>query len=118
MFCYIYGDFFTLFVPGRIENLIKGNSGAGSTTPLTLLGYAIMLSLPPFMIFLSLVLKASLSRILNIITGIFFTVVMILVLSMSIGEWMIFYIYLGVIEIIMTSTIVFLAVRWPKIEKE
>ncbi|MBK0380569.1 hypothetical protein [Mucilaginibacter segetis] len=33
MFCYIYGDFFTLFVPGRIKGLMEGHSGAGDTTP-------------------------------------------------------------------------------------
>ena len=27
MFCYVYGDFFTLFVPGRIKGLADGTSG-------------------------------------------------------------------------------------------
>ncbi|WP_316803681.1 DUF6326 family protein [Pedobacter nototheniae] len=114
MFCYIYGDFFSLFVPGRIQNLINGNSGAGQTTPIVLLLYAIVLSIPPLMIFLSLTLKPKVNRIVNIVTGLFFTVIMLLVVSNSISRWMSFYIYLGVIEIILTTLITKYAWFWPK----
>jgi hypothetical protein len=74
MFCYIYGDFFSLFVPGRIQGLMNGQSGAGPTTPFVLLAYAVLLSMPPLMIFLSLVLKPKVNRLINIVIGIFFTI--------------------------------------------
>jgi hypothetical protein len=114
MFCYIYGDFFSLFVPGRIQNLMDGNSGAGETTPVKLLLFAVLMTLPPLMVIFSLTLKASINRVLNITIGIFFTAVMILVVATSLGDWMIFYTYLGVIEIILTTTVVIMALRWPK----
>ncbi|MCJ8209092.1 DUF6326 family protein [Mucilaginibacter sp. RS28] len=114
MFCYIYGDFFSLFVPGRIKGLMNGQSGAGPITPWVLLAYAILLSIPPLMIFLSLILKPKANRIVNIAAGIFFTMVMLLVVGTSIDQWMLFYIYLGVIEISITSLIVYQAWRWPK----
>jgi hypothetical protein len=113
MFCYVYGDFFSLFVPGRIQNLINGDSGAGETTPVMLLLYAILLTLPALMIFLSVTLKAKVNRILNIIVGVLYTLVMILVVTNSMSEWMIFYIFLGVVEIILTSIIVWKAIKWP-----
>ena len=113
MFCYVYGDFFSLFVPGRIQRLMDGNSGAGETTPVTLLLYAVLLALPSLMIFLSVTLKAGLNRLMNIIVGIFFTLVMVLVTATSLGEWMIFYTFLGVIEIMLTSIIVWQAIKWP-----
>jgi hypothetical protein len=116
MFCYIYGDFFTLFVPGRIRGLMNGQSGAGPITPWVLLAYAVLLSIPPLMIFLSLILKPTINRIINIVAGIFFALVMVLVVVTSIDKWMIFYIYLGVIEIIITSLIVYQAWHWPKVE--
>jgi len=116
MFCYVYGDFFTLFVPGRIQGLINGQSGAGKTTPAMLLIYAIMLSVPPLMIFLSLVLKPKVNRVANIFTGIFFTLVMILVVLTSLEKWMAFYIYLGILEIIITCLITIYAFKWPKTE--
>lgn len=114
MFCYIYGDFFSLFVPGRIQGLMNGQSGAGPTTPLILLFYSIFLSLPPLMIFLSLILNARLNRLINIITGLLFTVIMLLVVGFSIDKWMIFYTYLGVIEITITCLIVRYAWLWPE----
>lgn len=113
MFCYVYGDFFSLFVPGRIQRLMEGNSGAGETTPITLLLYAVLLALPSLMIFLSVSLKARLNRILNIVVGVFFTLVMILVTVTSLGKWMIFYTFLGLVEITLTCIIVWKAVKWP-----
>ncbi len=117
MFCYVYGDIFSFFVPGRIQRLMEGNSGAGETTPVTLLLYAVLLALPSLMIFLSVALKANLNRLLNIIMGVFFTLVMILVVATSVSEWMIFYTFLGVVEIILTSTIVWLAIKWPTLKQ-
>ena len=116
MFCYIYGDFFSLFVPGRIKGLMNGQSGTGQITPWVLLAYAVLLSIPPLMIFLSLILKPKVNRILNIAVGIFFTVVMLLVVGTSIDKWMIFYIYLGSIEIIISLLIVYQSWFWPKVE--
>ena len=114
MFCYVYGDYFILFVPGHIKNLMDGNSGVGTTTPLSLLGFAVLMTLPIVMIFLSVMLKAKVSRWANISVGIFFTLVMTLIVITSKGQWMLFYIYLGLVEIILTSTIVWLAWKWPK----
>lgn len=114
MFCYVYGDYFILFVPGHIKNLMDGNSGVGTTTPLSLLGFAVLMTLPIAMIFLSVMLKAKVSRWANISVGIFFTLVMTLIVVTSKGQWMLFYIYLGLVEIILTSTIVWLAWKWPK----
>jgi hypothetical protein len=117
MFCYVYGDFFSLFVPGRIQRLMEGNSGAGETTPATLLLYAVLLALPSLMIFLSVTLKASFNRLLNIIMGVFFALVMILVTVTSLGEWMIFYTFLGLIEITLTCIIVWQAIKWPTLKQ-
>ena len=113
MFCYVYGDFFTLFVPGRIKGLADGTSGLGTTTPLTLLGFAIFMTLPSLMIFLSLVLKPKINRWINISLGILCTAIMILIIISSMSEWMMFYIYFAFIEIILTSSIVWHAWTWP-----
>lgn len=32
MLCYLYGDFFTLFLPHRIENMMNGQWGLGATS--------------------------------------------------------------------------------------
>lgn len=71
MFCYVYGDFFSLFLPSRLQNLLNGESGVGATTPLKLLMFAVLMTLPSLMVFLSLALKAKTNRRLNIALGIF-----------------------------------------------
>lgn len=114
MFCYIYGDFFSLFLPNRLQNLMNGVSGVGAITPLKLLMFAVLMTLPSLMVFLSLALKAETNRRLNITLGIFYTAVMMLVGATSIGEWKIFYTYLAIVEIILTLLIVWLAWRWQK----
>lgn len=79
-----------------------------------LLMFAVLMTLPSVMVFLSLALKAKANRRLNIGFGILFTAVMMLVGATSIGEWKIFYTYLATVEIILTSTVVWLAWRWQK----
>jgi hypothetical protein len=116
MFCYVYGDIFTLFVPGHIQSLNDGNSGVGPTTPVNLLLFAVMMTMPSVMVFLSLALKAQVNRIVNIVMGILFTVIMILVLAMSIDEWMLFLMYMGAVEVALTCAIVWYAWKWPKLE--
>ncbi|MEE1944552.1 DUF6326 family protein [Pedobacter sp. KR3-3] len=114
MFCYVYGDFFSLFVPGRIKNLMDGHSGVGQTTPYALLGFALMMSIPALMIFLSVSLKAKANKIANIVAGLLFSLIMALILATSLDKWMLFYGYLALLEIILTAIIVCLAITWPK----
>lgn len=113
MFCYVYGDYFILFVPGHIKDMMDGNSGVGNTSPVSILSFALMMTFPILMIVLSLVLKPQINRWANISVGIIFTLIMALIVFTSKGKWMLFYIYLGCVEIILTSLIVWLAWKWP-----
>ncbi|MBB6502425.1 DUF6326 family protein [Pedobacter cryoconitis] len=114
MFCYVYGDIFSLFVPGRIKDLMHGQMGIGPTTPSNLLVFSIVLAIPALMVFLSLTLKPKINRLLNIIMGLVYTIIMILTVLASIAPWWIFYIFLGVLEIIITLTIIWHAWKWPR----
>lgn len=114
MFCYVYGDFFMLFVPGHIKDLMDGKSGVGDTSPLSLLSFAILMSVPSLMIFLSLVLKPIISRWTNLILGAVFTIIMILIAATSKNEWTLFYRYLAGVEIVLTCTVIWQAWTWPK----
>lgn len=114
MLCYIYCDYFHLFVPGHIESLIQGKSVGGPISPAKLVAFAVMMSIPALMVALSLILPSRWSRMLNIAFGILYTLIMIAVASMSIGEWYIFYSYFALIEIALSVTITIMAWRWPK----
>ncbi|QNK62376.1 hypothetical protein H7F33_17805 [Pedobacter sp. PAMC26386] len=114
MLCYVYGDIFSLFVPERLKNLMNGNMGSGTTTPAKLLFSAVLLAIPALMVFLSLVLKPKLNKWLNIILGFVYTLVMVLVVYISIDPWWIFYIFLGIVEIVITLAIIWQAWKWPR----
>ena len=114
MFCYIYGDFFSLFVPGRIESIAAGKMGVGSTSPLKLLAGAIVMTVPSVMVFLSIALPSRLSRWLNIVFGTTYSLMMLVISVSSLDAWKTFYVYFGVMEVLITLLIVRYAWSWPK----
>ena len=69
MFCYIYGDYFELYVPNKVEGLLNGNNLLNS--PFNLLLATVMLTIPAILISVSLMAKPSVCRILNIVFGVF-----------------------------------------------
>ncbi|MEM9869003.1 MAG: DUF6326 family protein [Bacteroidota bacterium] len=109
---YIYGDYFDLYTPNKVPNLLDGKSMLDSPTKLFLA--ALMLSVPSLMIALSVLLKPKLNRVLNLIFGVFLTLVVILVGSTSISAWHSFYVFYAILEALVTLLIVYLAWNWPK----
>ena len=109
MLCYIYGDFFGLFQPGTLQDLQAGKTPIGPTTQGKLLGFSIMMAIPSVMVFLSLVLKPKTNRWTNIILGAIYTVIILLTMP---GAWA-FYIFLGIVEAVLTALIVWYAWTWP-----
>lgn len=114
MFCYIYGDYFFLYVPGKVEGLISGENNLN--TPLKLYLASLLLVIPALMVSLSIILKPKLNRWLNIIFGIIYTLIMLFLAVTSTSEWLSFYIFLGIVESIITISIVWNAINWPKVE--
>nr|WP_297912630.1 DUF6326 family protein [uncultured Allomuricauda sp.] len=111
---YIYGDYFDLYTPNKVPNLLDGKSMLDSPTKLFLA--ALMLAVPSLMIALSVLLKPKLNRVLNLIFGVFLTLVVILVGSTSISAWHSFYVFYAILEALVTLLIVYLAWNWPKEE--
>ncbi len=110
MFCYIYADYFGLYVPGALQRMLDGKMGPlGPTTQGVLLGTSLMMAIPSVMIFLSVALKPNLNRRLNMIIGGIYTVIILGTMWM----WM-FYIFFGIIEVVLTGLIVWYAWNWPK----
>ena len=116
MFCYIYGDYFNLYPPGQVEDFLKGKTMLDN--PVKLFAASILMTIPSVMIFLSVALKPALNKWLNITFGFIFTAIMALIAVTSRGEWSLFYIYLALVEIVITSMVVWHAWRWPKQESQ
>ncbi|MFZ2784275.1 MAG: DUF6326 family protein [Sediminibacterium sp.] len=116
MFCYIYGDYFELYVPKKVEGLLSGQNMLDS--PMKLFATTIILTIPALMIFLSLILNPRISKWLNIGVGIFFTLFTLLVGITSMTEWRIFYVFLSFLESILTTIVVIMAWKWKKLKVE
>ncbi|WP_428232369.1 DUF6326 family protein [Flavobacterium sp.] len=110
--CYLYGDYFELYVPRKTAGLISGDNLLNS--PLKLLSAAVLLAIPAVMVFLSIILKPKLNKLLNISFGLFFTAIMLLIALTSLTPWKSFYVFLAVVESIITGLIVLYAWKWPK----
>jgi hypothetical protein len=107
---YIYGDYFELYQPGKLQDVIAGRMPFGAISQGALLGMAAVMIIPSLMPFLSLVLPTGVNRWLNIVFGAVYSVIMILAIR---GGWH-FYILYGLIEITLTLLIVWYAWTWPK----
>ena len=111
MLCYIYNDFFSLFTPGAVDEIMAGYMGPFPVTQMALVSATLLMALPILMIYLTLVMKPRLNQVTNIIVSALYIVVMVVSL---IGEWH-FYILMGFIEIIINGLIIWLAFKWPTI---
>jgi hypothetical protein len=110
MFCYVYGDIFGFFVPGRIKEIQAGIMGLGAITQGVLLGTSIALAIPSLMVFLSLILTPKVNRWVNIILGAVFILGPALTMQ---GSW-VFYKFYSVVEMALSILIIWFAWTWPK----
>ena len=111
-FCYLYGDYFELYTPGKVDSLITGQNILDS--PTKLLVASIILAISSVMVAASVLLKPKINRILNIFFGSFFTLMMLFIGLNSMTEWYSFYVFLAFVESILTFLIVWYAIKWPK----
>lgn len=111
MFCYIYADILAFYDPYLLGEILKGNMGfIGPITQGLKLGVGILMSIPAIMVVACCFANASLCRWLNIIFGVIFTLIIMVTIFIGIVYY---YLYFGVLEILTTSFIVWLAWKWP-----
>ena len=117
MFIYVYADIKTLFQPEIPEQIISGIIGGMTINQSFLFAAAILMSIPPIMIILSLILKPSINRWVNIIVS-FLHILLIIITRFVPGKIWYYYIYYQSIEEIFHSLIIWYAWRWPVQEKQ
>ena len=112
MLCYIYCDYFELYVPGKLQSMLEGRIGPlGPVTQTVLLGTAVLMAIPSLMVFLSVALPPTLSRLANIVFGILYSIIMLLVVLSP--AW-VFYRFFGVLEVALTLLVVWYSWTWPR----
>ena len=74
LFLFAYGDIFGLFVPGRIDEIRGGKISGIEITQSFLLAASVYVAIASLMIFLTLVLRPTVSRWANIVLPILYIV--------------------------------------------
>lgn len=112
MLCYIYGDYFNLYTPGKLDAMSEGRIGPlGAASDGVLIGVSAMMAIPALMVFLSLALPPTINRWLNVLLGVAYSAIMLLTMPGAPP----FYIFLGVIEVTLTLLVVWRAWTWPRV---
>ncbi|ASP48217.1 DUF6326 family protein [Cognaticolwellia beringensis] len=111
MFCYVYGDYIQIYVPGILAKAMEVK--ATTETQLQFFAVALLMAIPSVMIFFTLVVKPKINRWLNIILS---TLYIIMLIATNLTETWVFYLFLTAIEVLISVAIVWYAWNWPTIE--
>lgn len=112
MFCYTYADILGFYTPGNLAELISGEIAGIQMTQGLLLGSAILMLIPSLMIFLSLALKAKVNRLVNIIAGVIYIIV--LGSTFFTGRNPAYYLLFAAVKTLLLVLIVWQAWKWPR----
>jgi len=111
MFLYIYVDYFALYMPGKIEDILSGIVFKFDITQGFLLAGLVSVSIPALMIFLSVALPAKVNRWANIIIAAVYIPYTLFNLA---GESWMHMVYGAVVEVVLLCLIIRYAWKWPK----
>ncbi|MCA9835790.1 MAG: hypothetical protein KC422_02710 [Trueperaceae bacterium] len=111
MFFYIYVDYFGLYKPDYINNILAGKVFVFDISQGFLLTALALTTIPALMIFLSIALPAKVNRWTNITVAAVYTPYTLFNLT---GEFWMYLLYGAVLEVIMLSLIIGYAWKWPQ----
>ncbi len=111
MFLFIYVDYFALYTPGAIDDILAGVVWQFDITQAWALSAMVLMAIPTLMIFFSLALTARINRWTNIIVGALY---MVVVIGSAIGETWAYYLLGSALELVLLALIVGYAWSWPK----
>ena len=111
VFCYLYCDYFELYVPGKLDGMLQGNGLFGTVTQGALVATSVLLAIPSVLVFLSSALNPRTSQVLNVTFGVIYTLLMALLAFQA--DWY-FYKFFAALEALLTSLVVWYAWTWPK----
>ena len=110
MFLYIYVDHFAIFMPSKIEDILKGKVFVFDITQEFLLTALVSVTIPALMIFLSVALPAKVNRWANIIIAALYIPFTLFNLS---GETWMHMVFGAVVEVVFLCLIIRYAWKWP-----
>ena len=111
MFLYIYVDYFHLYMPGSVEDILIGKMYVFDITQVALLTGLVSVTIPALMIFLSVALSANVNRWVNIIIA---AVYIPYTLFNLVGEAWIHMVFGAVVEVALLLLVIWYAWNWSK----
>ena len=113
MFLYIYVDYFHLYMPSQIEDILRGRVFKFDITQGFLLAALASVTIPALMIFLSVALPAKVNRWANIIIAAVYIPYTLFNLA---GEAWMHMVFGAVVEVVLLCLIIRYAWKWPRTE--
>ena len=114
LFVFAYVDLFSLYRPDFRAELDAGEVAGFTVNQSFLLGTTVYVVIPSLMVFLTLILRARVSRIANIALS---TLYAVTIVAGAVGEWN-YYVLGSAIEVALVAGIVYYAWTWPKLAPE
>ena len=111
MFLYIYVDYFHLYMPGSIADILAGKMFVFDITQAALLAGLALVTIPALMIFLSVALTAKANRLTNIIMA---TVYIPITLFNLAGEAWMHMLFGAFVEVVLLCMIICYSWKWPR----
>jgi hypothetical protein len=112
MFLYIYVDYFHLYMPGKIEDILQGRVFVFAVTQGFLLAALASVTIPALMIFVSVALPAQLNRRVNMIVAAVYIPYTLLNLA---GEAWMHMLFAAAAELVLLLFIIRYAWKWPRV---
>lgn len=113
MFLYIYVDYFALYMPRKIDNILKGKVFVFDITQGFLLAALASVTIPATMIFLSVALSAKVNRWANLIVAVIYIPYTLFNLA---GQAWAHMVLGAAVELIILCLIIRYAWQWPRVE--
>lgn len=113
MFLYIYVDYFALYMPGKIRDILAGKVFVFDISQTFLLVAVTSVSIPALMFFLSVALSAKVNRWTNIIVAAVYVPYTLFNLA---GEAWVHMVFGAVVETVLLLLIILYAWKWPEQE--
>ena len=107
----LMGGMLELMDPGKLAEIMTGEVEGMLITQELLLGMAVLMVIPPVMIFLSVTLKDKANRWANIIFGIVFIGFGLIELLSTTSSYVIF---VGIVGLVFSALIVWFAWKWQE----
>lgn len=113
MFLIIYIDYFHLYMPGSLKDLLAGKVFIFDITQVFLLVALALVATPALMIFLSVALPAKVNRWVNIVIA---AINIPFILYNLVGEAWVHMVVGAIVEVVLLCLIIFYAWKWPRVE--